>query len=478
MRTPFAILLLLCFPVAGMTQYYNAVNGSSYIGSLNVHNNPASIVNAPFKWDLTIFGIQDKHSTNIVDISDYSLLSNPANSAYAISAGDYKRKGDVNVNLNLLNFRLALNQRSAIAVGFNFKSYTRARTSQYNFVDTLGSFRDFFVLNENTEELNLNMVSGSWSEFYVSYAQTVIDNDRFRLNGGATLKINNGLSGAFATVGNGAFTRTGSFPETYQANSADMDFSYSANYDQWDDSKNFNTNFRNFSSGTKTGLSVDMGLELLIKRPYWTNAEEKENYFDYDWKIGVSLIDFGYSAYKHGKYNTIAKNLRPGITDELLDQKFDSSITSFGQFRDSLVTLYQNVTQSAGDFKILHPARVVINVDKFINEAFFINADLSIGVASLLPLKSRYLKDLSLLTVTPRWETRRKGFYLPVQYSSTNRRWIGGAVRLGPVLFGIHNFANLFSKKKMQYGIGYLAIILKASDITGEKADRRLDCYW
>jgi hypothetical protein len=121
---------------------------------------------------------------------------------------------------------------------------------------------------------------------------------------------------------------------------------------------------------------------------------------------------------------------------------------------------------------------VVINVDKFIKDAFFVNADLSIGVASLIPVKSRYLKDLSLLTVTPRWETRRKGFYLPVQYNSANRLMIGGAARLGPVLFGLHNFANLFSKKKMQYGIGYLAIILKASDITGEKADKRLDCYW
>ncbi|RYG53464.1 MAG: hypothetical protein EOO01_04290 [Chitinophagaceae bacterium] len=477
MRSTIAILVVLCFPFAGNTQYYHAANGSSYIGSLNVHNNPASIVNAPFKWDLTIFGIQDKHSTNIVDISNYSLLSNPANSEYAISPGDYKRKGDANVNLNLFNFRLALSPRSAIALGFNFKSYTRVRSSKYNFVDTLGSFRDFFVLNENNRDLSVDLASGSWSEFYFSYGQTIIDNDRLRLNGGATLKLNKGLSGAFAKV-NGSFSRTGSLPETYQVNSADMDFSYSANYDQWDNSKSFNTNFRNFSAGTRTGFSADMGLELLIKRPFNTNRELEEGFFDYDWKIGVSLLDLGYSAYQHGKYNTQVRNLRPGVTNQLLDQKFDSSVTSFGQFRDSLVSLYQTARQYTGDFKIIHPARVVINVDKFIDDAFFVNADLSIGVASLIPVESRSLRDLSLLTVTPRWETRRKGFYMPIQYSSANQLWIGGAVRLGPVLFGIHNFANLFSKKKMQRGIGYLAIILKASDITGEKADKRLDCYW
>lgn len=478
MKTLIVILCLLSFPLLGWTQYYNAVNGTYYIGSLNMHNNPAAIVNVPSKWDLTIFGVQDKHTTNIVDIRNYSLLTNPANSQYAISAGEYKRKGDVNINLNLLNFRLALNQRSAVALGINFKSYTRIRSSQYNFYDTLGSFSDFFVLNENNREMSLDMVSSSWTEFYVAYGQTLIDNDRFRVNGGATLKINKGMSGAFATVNSGSFSKTGSSPNTYEINGANMDFSYSANYDQWDKSKNFNTNFRNFSSGTKTGFSLDMGLELLIKRNYWTNAEREENYFDYDWKIGVSLLDFGYAAYQHGKYSTRVSNVRPGVTDELLDQKFDSSITSFGQFRDSLITLYQNAAQYIGDFKVVHPARLVINVDKFINEAFFVNADLSIGVASLFPVKSHYLKDLSLLTVTPRWETRKKGFYLPVQYSSANQLWVGGAVRLGPVLFGVHNWANLFSKKKMQRGVGYLAFILKASDITGKKGDRRLNCYW
>lgn len=478
MKQLTAILCMLGFSLLGKAQYYNAMNGTYYIGSLSMHNNPAAVVNSPLKWDLTILGVQDRHTTNIVDIHNYSLLTNPANSEYAISPGEYKRKGDVNVNLNLLNFRLALNQRSAIALGLNFKSYTRVRSSQYNFIDTLGSFSDFFVLNENNREMNLDMVSSSWAEFYVAYGQTMIDNDRLRLNGGATLKVNKGLSGAFATVGNGSFTKTGSSPNTYQVNSAAMDFSYSANYDQWDDSKNFNTNFRNFSSGTKTGFSVDMGMELLIKRNYWTNEEREENYFDYDWKIGVSLLDLGYSAYRHGKYSTSVSNLRPGITDDLLDQKFDSSITSFGQFRDSLVSLYQNAARYVGDFKVVHPARLVINVDKFINEAFFVNADLSIGVASLLPLDTRYVKDLSLLTVTPRWETRKKGFYLPVQYNSANQLWVGGAVRLGPVLLGVHNWANLFSKKKMQRGGGYLAFILKASDITGKKSDKRLDCYW
>lgn len=476
MKKTSVILLITLLPFAGISQYYQGLNGTYYVGSLTVHNNPAAVVNSPFKWDLTVFGIQDKHSTNIVNVQKYSLLSNPANSEYEITPGEYKRKGDVNVNINLLNFRHAINQRSAFAAGINFRSYTRIRSSQYNFYDTLKSFRDFFVLNENNRsDMNMTMTSGSWMEIYGTYGQTLIDNDQYRLNGGVTLKINKGLSGGFATLSGGSFTRTGTASETYQVNTASLDFSYSSNYDQLDDGKDFS--FRDFTGNTKIGFSLDAGLELLIKRPYTTNREYEEQYFDYDWKIGISLLDAGYSSYQHGKYATIAANLQPGITNALLDQKFDSSITTFGGFRDSLITLFANTKQYTGDFKIIHPMRLVINVDKFIDDAFFVNADLSIGVASLTPFKSYYLKDLNFLTVTPRWETRKKGFYFPIQYNSANQLWVGGAVRLGPVLFGLHNFANLFSKKKMQRGIGYLAIILKPSDLTGEKADRRLDCW-
>lgn len=476
MRYLLFISCALLLTLKGKSQYYTGLNGTYYTGSLSVHNNPASIVNTPFKWDLTIFGIQDKHSTNIVDVYNYSLISNPANSEYAISPGEYKRKGDVNLNVNLLNYRRALSQRSAFAFGLNFKSYTRVRSSQYNFYDTLKSFRDFFFLNENNRsDMRADMVSASWMEVYGTYAQTIVDNDQFRINGGATLKINKGLSGGYLQFSGGSFSKTASFPDNYLANTASLNFSYSANYDQLDNDKKFS--LRDFVSQTKLGFSLDMGLELLIKRPYTSNRQREEEYYDYDWKIGVSLLDAGFSSYQHGRYNTIVNGLKPGITDETLDQKFDSTITTFGQFRDSLATLFNTAAQSAGSFNIIHPMRLVINVDKFITEALFVNADLSLGVASLTPLKSNYLKDLSLLTITPRWETRKKGFYLPIQYSSANQLWIGGAVRLGPVLFGLHNFANLFSKTKMQRGVGYLAIILKSSDLTGEKRDKRLDCW-
>ena len=83
---------------------------------------------------------------------------------------------------------------------------------------------------------------------------------------------------------------------------------------------------------------------------------------------------------------------------------------------------------------------------------------------------------MNVVTLTPRWETRKKGFYLPVYFNTRNQLWLGGAVRLGPVLFGVHNWNNIFSTKKIQRGGSYIAIIVKAADFTGNKSDKRLDC--
>jgi hypothetical protein len=473
-------ILVFCFiPFFTEAQNYTATNGSSYIGSLNVHNNPSSIVNSPLKWDITLFGVQDKHTTNTVKVFKYSLLSNPANSEYLISNGQFSRYADLNANLNLFNTRIALNKRSSVAFGANLRSYLSLKTSPYNFIDTLGRFGDFFSQNEGTENMNLDMASSSWTELYASYAQTVLDNEYGRLNAGLTIKLNRGLSGAFANLADGNFISNGAAdPVEYRITNASLDFGYSSNYDRWNKDGNFSENSKNFFSFTEGGGSFDIGFEYIIKLQSVKNVFNDDTYFDYDWKIGLSLLDMGYGQYHFGQYSTRARNIKTGVTDVLLDQVFDSTINNLGDLRDSLSNVFNNVSAYGGKFRVNHPGRLVLNVDKFIGEAFFVNADISVNLSSFSNGPNKLVKDINLLILTPRWETRKNGYYLPFYYNNRNQLWIGGAVRFGPILFGIHNWSNIFSSKKIQRGGGYLAIILKAADFTGNKADKRLGCPW
>lgn len=81
-----------------------------------------------------------------------------------------------------------------------------------------------------------------------------------------------------------------------------------------------------------------------------------------------------------------------------------------------------------------------------------------------------------MLTVTPRWEKRTLGFYLPVQYNRHGNFWIGGAVKAGPLLFGTHNLLNIFSKNKYIGGGAYLAIIIRPMNFIRDARLKQYEC--
>jgi hypothetical protein len=255
-----------------------------------------------------------------------------------------------------------------------------------------------------------------------------------------------------------------------------LDIGYSSNFDRWNKNRGFNDNVRNFSAFTETGFSFDIGAEYLVKLPVINNAFDEDPYFDYNWKFGISLLDIGYGQYHFGKYSTAARNVRPGANDLLLDATLDSTITDLEQLRDSLSNVFGIVGSYGGKFRVNHPARLVVNIDKFIGESFYINADLSLNLAKLASGPNKKVYDLNLVTLTPRWETKKRGYYLPVSFNNQQQLWVGGAIRFGPILFGVHNWSNIFSTRKAHRGGAYLAIIVKSSDLTRDKTDKRLDC--
>lgn len=471
------IWCVLLLPLWVKAQNYSATNGSSYLGSLNVHNNPAAIVNNPYRWDLTILGIQDKHTTNAIEIRNYSLLSNPALSEYLITEGRFKRHGDFSVQVNLLNTRIALSKKNAIAFGANIRAYGNARTSPYNFTDTLRRFGTFFSQNEETGTMNMDMSSSAWAELYAGYAHTILDNPYARLNAGVTFRLNRGLTGAFASLREGRFTTDHSTdPAAYNVVQGALDFGYSAPLDYWDSDRSFSANRNEFLRHTETGGSLDIGVEYLVKWPGASGSRADEGYYDYNWKIGVAVMDIGYAQYKYGRHSTRARNIRPGVTDLVLDGSLDSTITNLGQLKDSLSAVFSSIGTYSGKFRVAHPTRLVLNVDKFLQDAFFVNAELVVNLNTLSHGSGRYVNEMALLTITPRWELSKKGFYLPMYFNNHGRFWVGGAVRFGPILLGLHNWSNLFSKKKMHQGGGYLALIISPGKILGEKPDHRLNC--
>lgn len=446
-------------------QNYHAINGSSYAGSLSTGVNPASIVYVPYAWDITPFAAQVTQSTNAVTIKNYSLLSSPKNAEVSIQNGSKKRFLFANQDIRLLNTRISLNAKAAVAFGVNIRNYLYAANNRSDWQDTISGLADFMKINTGHLPLSGEFVGSTWAEVYGTYAQTIIDDGNRLLNVGVTLKINSALAGGYVSAqginylplpaanGNGYFITSGS-----------LQYGYSSNFDNIDSNKTAAANRKAFLQNRYSGVSADIGFEYILL-PGEDTDEGDDNV--YDTKIGISIMDLGSNKFRHGRRSRLATAGREGITDSVIEHKF-STVSTFDNFNDSLAGISNSITAIGGNFIIYEATRLLINIDKHITQNFFINAEITVPIISLAPKNTLFIRDMNLLALTPRWETKSFGAYFPFLFNSRNQLWVGGAFKAGPVLFGIDNLSNLFLKNRSQSGGLYLAFTIRP----GKKYDR------
>src|SRR5690606_9269089 len=153
----------------------------------------------------------------------------------------------------------------------------------------------------------------SWIEIFGTYAQTILDNHIGRLNAGVTVKVNRGISGATARITQVAVDKE-LLPDgsNYALSTGRIDYGYSSNYDQLQNDRTSGQNTNNFLSHTEGGASLDLGVEYLIKTQAVTGFNDMDDgYYEYEWKIGLSLLDIGLANYKYGRNSIVAANPKP-----------------------------------------------------------------------------------------------------------------------------------------------------------------------
>jgi Family of unknown function (DUF5723) len=471
---------LLCLLIPAMSlgagafaQHYSAINGSNYSGSLGVYNNPSSIVNVPYKWDLTLLGAQLQTISNSFSGPNFPAYLKGGNT-YTVNTGNYIRRADADFNLRILNARFSIDRTKAFAFGLNVRGQLQAVTSPVNYTDSIVNTAAFLQSNQFGESLDARLSASTWMEVYGSYGFTLWDQEASRLNVGITVKLLKAMSGAVVQLNNISIDRAQDSLQTfYTIANGDAAYGYSANHGDASDFK-----FGDMFSNGKAGFAIDLGIEYIIKnQDVKTVFDDEESYYDYDWKIGISLLDLGANHFTYGSESRSVNSLKENISGNVLQEKFQS-VQNLTSFNDSLATIVSQMTPLTGNFAIMNPARAVVNADHYLSGNFYVNGELSMN---LIPASAnKYaLHDTRLLTVTPRWERRVLGVYLPVQYTTRGNFWIGAAVKAGPLLLGTHNLLNMFASNKPPGGGGYLALIITPWKSAGRSAggrNRQYDC--
>lgn len=442
-------------------QGYQSTYGSPYAGSTGIRNNPAASINSAYQWDLTVLTVQARNSTNSLYLKNDSLR---------VTSPYEKRFLHNNIDVSILNFLYKLNNRQAITFNLRGRAYNHIRTEAVSSNDSIYSVNDFLLQNRTTPFLEGFVTHSGWLEADLNYATILSETLNSRLTAGVTLQVMKGVSGAFGRLSKMSYLELKSSADTiYTFISGGGSFGYSSNYDET--SSGTSSSAKDFIRNSRSALGLSLGVEYLLYDGT-ANGFQQNNPLNYAWKIGVSVMDLGANRFKASEYSTQFRNINSGISSTTVDTKF-TNIETGRDLRDSLATIFNTAEKMNDRFKIGNPTRLIINVDRNFGNHWYVNADLNINLHGTSGYKKLLTRELSLLTITPRWESLNWGLYLPIQYNSQNQLHIGAAIKAGPLVVGLHNLQWVKQIKNLSGG-GYL--MLSIHPFNKKKVVSKLDC--
>lgn len=454
-------------------QQYQATHGSSYAGVSSIFNNPASIGNSVHRWDIQVFSAQSAFYTNTLYARTLNI-SNPSTNKQYLTNGYQERKLDQNSDLSLLSAMYRINKKHAIAIAFRGKFYQHIQTNPFHFEDTVSRLQSFFKLNRNTPFLQGRTTDAGWGELNLSYAGAVAETENSRLTLGASLQISKSLGGGYARMNRAYFREDINGNDTsYTAYSGVGEYAYSANIDVLQQLGVTSRSIRDFFKQSKTSLGISAGLEYVV----YNNESYLDNRLSagrpYTYKIGISLMDFGAQHFTNSVYTGRFNR----DNDDIPDNRIANIMRNVGntqQFKDSMTALFDSIQALPTSFKIANPTRAIINVDKWMGGAFYMNAQMIVHLNSRKSTTRLHTNEMGFISITPRWETMNWGVFVPMQLTRDGQFWTGLAFKAGPIIAGIHNL-GIIKQWALLNGGGY--IMLNIHPFKKKVNKTRMDCF-
>lgn len=460
--TALALGLLLFSTVRA--QDYAGYRTGNNTGVNGVFFNPANIADSRYRWDFTLFGVSagignNKASFKISDIGKTLDGDSIKNKIFSNEAGP--ASGLVSAAFTGPSVFFNLGKKSALAL----TSRVRAMA---NVVDVDGKLANQIIddVNNNsglpyTISSSNNMVvsANGWAEFGLSYARVIMNKGKHFLKGGFSLKYLAGAANASVNFDrlNGTIANDPVRNEAYLTNASGrigLGFGgIKLDSFEADDLLAFKS----------TGIGLDLGF-VYEYRPDTSaslreaNGDWRRDVNKYKFRVGVAVLDMGSIKYtrdvsRSGGYNiSIAAN-QPFYLSALGDadvDDFKDTLNKYPQF------FKEDAAATAEKYTVPLPATLQLDVDYHLHNKLYVNlgAQLALTKSKTKVSASQYYNAVSL---TPRYEGRGFGFYLPVSYNALTDFTAGASFRLGPLFFGSGSVlsAALGSSKQADFFIGF-----------------------
>jgi hypothetical protein len=453
-------LLLSAFSLLSITskaQDFLGLSTGNYAGISGVHIQPASIADSRYKFDinLTSFSLGFKSNFvgfdrsyavnkrfNIGGFNSYYDFRTKALTKVALPAGE-KGYFDITNTIQIpVSFMLTTSKKSAIALNMRSRTSFAAQNIPGALTDMLFTVNPVTGLPPSSFTADgFNVRGVSWLDIGLTYARTLVDENKHFVKFGITPKYIGGLSSMYlihdkldvnvykadsinfdskgSTVQYGhSPTNFSVRPENYRPDASSFGFDAGIVYE-----------FRGRIGNFKVGKVADDG-EIVTK------VRRDKN--KYTLRLGASLLDFGTMSFNSSDK---ARDFTVNKTLNLLNTGI-SNVSTFDNYVNSQINSYTSNAASA--YTIALPTSYNVQADLHIIKGLYVNGMMQRALTTFNSNATFRTYTPEFFAVTPRFETRVLGLYVPFVQNDQKQWRIGTSLRLGPVFVGTGNLATLF----------------------------------
>ncbi|UAY52909.1 DUF5723 family protein [Ferruginibacter albus] len=412
------------------SQTYSGYNTSNYTGVNGVFFNPANIADSRYSWDVNLLSVNATVATDYASIQSSKIISalKGENIAPFITRkGLLSTSGTANVDIFGPSFMINYDKKNSFA----FTTRMGAMVNIDDMPDTLLNAIENHGVNITNFPITMksDAFAGSynaWTEFGLSYARVIKDDKKHFFKGGITLKYLGGVgSGYFISNSFQAIVGKNGLGDTYLRDAtADLYFANAGITDKLD------------LKLSGSGFGGDLGFVYEYRPDNFTKTDIDQ----YKLKIDLALHDIGSISYDHSAtdaYYKLNTNTVPAPFDTLRLARFNN-VTNFDEMTavlDGAAPKIQKQGATTGKYSMSLPASLSAAIDYNFFTGFNVNLG---GMLSLNSGKSTATRThvINYLALTPRYERKSFGVYLPLLLNEISGFNAGISFRAGPVFFG------------------------------------------
>jgi outer membrane protein OmpA-like peptidoglycan-associated protein len=433
----------------------------NYAGVTGLTLQPANVADNRYKFDINLASASVNFDNNYLGFTRSYFINNRFSFKDYNSFADFKKnvlvennlgsnKAYFNVNNRVMlpSFMLTTGKKSGIALTIQNRTsiamqdvdagFAKQVYDLWKYQPTQGTFYDVSGLKMNAM---------NWMEVGLTYGRVLVDANKHFLKFGITPKYLGGISSWNL---NAKDLKIRADKDSFMtANGTNIEYSRSKS----DISTKINTSYRPDASsfGGDIGFVYEFRGRIdkfkfmkLNKRSEELDTKIRRDKNKYSFKVGVSLVDVGTLKFKSAplarNFNINSSNFNMWALDIRNIQQFDTVLAS-------------NVTYTGAageEYTVALPTALSAQLDLHLMKGFYVNA---MGYAPFTALNKDAkfrIPAPKFVAITPRWESRFMGLYVPITINDKKDVMAGATFRFGPAFIGTNNLLTLIKKDNIQ----------------------------